>query len=349
MKIFYVGYHNPHFISFAEYVESAIKGLGHELATYDYRDWLIPGRIRDRVRFLHLWDLNRINENLIRKVKKFRPDIVLVNGGYTISAATVSTIRSFSNAVLVNWIADFPLKFDEYERVGPYYDYFFASGTEALARYRAAGHANGHWLPFACDQEIHRPVAVSEEDRRTYGCDICFVGSNYTERVELLEKCAGFDCAVWGLGWNRLPDGSPVRKMVRGGSLTAEQWIKAFSASKIVLNIIGHRCDVMEPYVDEKEFRMTNTKVFEILGCGAFQLVDAKADVMTLFEQKKHLVWYRDGDELVGLAKYYLERPEERKTIAEQGRCETLGKHTYRHRIRDMLSIVAKSCGRVAP
>jgi spore maturation protein CgeB len=349
MKILYAGYHNPHFISFAEYVERAITGLGHELATCDYCDWLIPGRIRDRVHFLHEWDVNRINENLIRKVKKFSPDVVLVNGGYTIPASTVLTIKSFSSAVFVNWIADFPLKFVEYERVGPYYDYFFTSGTDSLARYRAAGHVNGRWLPFACDREIHRPVAVSNEDMRTYGCDICFVGSNYTERVELLEKLAGFDCAIWGLGWHRMPDSSPVRKMVRGGSLTAEQWIKAFNASKIVLNIIGHRCDVMEPYVDEKEFRMTNTKVFEILGCGAFQLVDAKADVMALFEQKKHLVWYRDGDELVDLVKYYLERPQERKTIAEQGRREVLEKHTYRHRIREILSIVAKDRGSVVP
>jgi len=342
MKILFVGYHNPRFISFTEYIERAITSLGHTLEVFDFRDWRIPARIRQRVPALHSRDMRRINRDLIRRVEKFRPDLLIVNGGWTIFPETVSEIRSSFKVITVNWIADFPLMFNDYLRNGPYYDYFFTCGTDALNKYREAGNKNGYWLPFACDPAIHKPIDLSAEEKKKYACDICFVGSNYTERVEILEKLTDFDLGIWGIGWKRIPKNSPLGSSIRGGVVTPDEWVKIFSASKMVLNIIGHRCDVMEPYVDEKDFRMTNTKVFEILGCGAFQLVDAKADVMTLFEDKKHLVCYRNADELIDLIKSYLADPGQRKMVAGEGRTEVLKKHTYRHRIEEILSIISR-------
>lgn len=340
MKIFYVGYHNPHFIGITEYIEKAILEMGHRIDIFDFRSWLIPGRIRAAVPVLDSLDRKRMNADLFGKVKKFRPDVLLVNGGWTIFPETITAIKKATGAITVNWIADFPLMFNEYAASGPYYDHFFTSGTDALERYRKAGRRNGHWLPFACDPNVQRPLDVSEEDRAKYGCDICFVGSKYTERVEILEKLTDLDLGIWGIGWDRLPESSPLGRFVRGNVVTPAEWVKIFSASKIALNIIGHRCDVMEPYVEEKDFRMTNTKVFEILGCGAFQLVDARADAVTLFKDKEHLAFYKGPGDVAGLARYYLEHPEERARVAAAGREEALAKHTYRHRIAEMLSVI---------
>lgn len=327
-------------MTFTEYVERAIVGCGHVLETEDFRDWRIPGRVRARSAFLQAWDMDRINRNVLERAQRFRPDIVLVNGGWTIHPRTVSRIKTAGCPVTVNWIADYPLMFDKYLLAGPGYDHFFTSGTDSLFAYQGQGHKNGGWLPFACDPQIHRPVELSQDDLRRYACDICFVGSCYEERVEVLERLTGFDLAVWGAGWDKLPKGSALRKFVRGGSLTPDQWVKAFGAAKIVLNIIGHRCGVMHPFVPEHEFRMTNTKVFEILGCGAFQMVDAKADAMALFKDREHLVFYRDADHLAELARFYLDHPQERERISAAGRAEVLRKHTYTDRIKELVSVV---------
>jgi Uncharacterized protein conserved in bacteria len=342
MKILSVTYHNPHFITFAEYVERALSQLGHTIQSFDYRQWLIPGRVRDRVPALQAFDLKRINNKLIGSAKTFRPDIVLVNGGYTIAPETITRIKKEIKSIMVNWIADFPLMFNEYAHAGPYYDFCFWGGTDALHRYKSLGGSNGHWLPYACDPFYHKPVALSDADKKKYKCDICFVGSNYSERVAILEKLCCFDIGIWGLGWERLPAKSPLVRRLRGGAIGPEIWTKIFSAAKIVLNITGHRANVMVPFIDEKDFRNTNTRVFEILGCGAFQLVDVKADVLALFKRGEHLDCYKDKQEAVEQADFYLRNPEKRNAIAEEGRKEALKKHTYKHRIEEMMSVILR-------
>jgi spore maturation protein CgeB len=231
LKVLYVGYHNPHFTSLTEYVERAIVQLGHDLETFDYRAFILPGRLRERFRPLDDWDTRRLNRELLDRVARMQPGLVLVNGGSTILPDTVAAMKGVSKTLTVNWIADFPLLFDKYLKAGPHYQYFFASGTDALKKYRQAGHVNGYWLPFACDPEIHRPVELSEEEKRRYTCDICFIGSNYTERVELLEKLTGFDLAIWGIGWNRLPPDSPLRRCVRGGMAGPDEWVNIYSSA----------------------------------------------------------------------------------------------------------------------
>ena len=339
MKIFFVGYHNPHFLSFCEYTERAIKSLGHELAVYDYRNWLIPGRIRDRVPVFHKWDMQRINLNLIAKVKKFQPDVLLVTGAWTISAETITRLKKETNVVTINWIADFPLMWDSYEKVGPYYDFFFTSATDALEIYKKAGNTNGYWLPFACDQELHQKITLTEDEWRQYQSDICFIGTCYNERIEILEHLTDFNVAIWGPGWDKVPEQSSLRKFIRGGPLQPREWVKALSASKIGLNILGYQYDIPGLIVDEKECRMTNTRLFELFGCGVLQMVNARADVLTLFKDGEHGCFFKDGKDLKALVKKYLDNPGERERIAQAGQKEVLAKHTYKHRIEEMLSI----------
>ncbi|MCK4821562.1 hypothetical protein KA005_37695 [bacterium] len=62
MKILFSGYHNPNFITITEYMESAIKALGHELIVFDDRQHIIPGRIRRRLKRLNRFDLQHINK-----------------------------------------------------------------------------------------------------------------------------------------------------------------------------------------------------------------------------------------------------------------------------------------------
>ena len=57
MKILFSGYHNPHYETVTEYMERALRALGHEVIVYDDRRHIIPGRIRSRVGWLNRLDL----------------------------------------------------------------------------------------------------------------------------------------------------------------------------------------------------------------------------------------------------------------------------------------------------
>ncbi|MFQ5901663.1 MAG: glycosyltransferase, partial [Thermodesulfobacteriota bacterium] len=81
-------------------------------------------------------------------------------------------------------------------------------------------------------------------------------------------------------------------------------------------------------------------RVYEAMACGAFLMVDPQRDVKRLFRSGDGLVVFKDVKELRELICYYLDHPKERKAIANKGREMVLSKHTYRHRMQEMLSIV---------
>ena len=283
---------------------------------------------------------NTVLKALLNKAKKFRPDIVLIAGGITIYPDTITAIKELGNITTINWSADYPRNFDYHIKAGPYYDYLFTSSMDGLKKYQENGHVNGHFLPFACDPQIHKPIDVSEEERKKYSSDVCFVGSNYPERLSVLEKLSGMDLGIWGIGWDRLPVDSPLRQHIRGGVLKPEEWTKVYNCSKIVLNILSIKLDGAIELADPKYGHIANTKVFEILSCGALQLVERKSDVIKLFKPGKHLVCYEDSNELIELIEYYLNNPTDRQKISNNGRRIAHEKHTYLHRLEEMLSLI---------
>jgi spore maturation protein CgeB len=73
------------------------------------------------------------------------------------------------------------------------------------------------------------------------------------------------------------------------------------------------------------------------MGCGGFYLGEWIEGIETLARHNMHCAWYRDPDEAVALIRHYLDRPEERRKIAEEGRRHALEHHTYAHRVRLLL------------
>ena len=56
-----------------------------------------------------------------------------------------------------------------------------------------------------------------------------------------------------------------------------------------------------------------------------------------LFTDGVHLVTYKTLDEAVDKAKYYIAHDEEREKIAEAGFNEVRSKHTFKHRVEQVL------------
>jgi hypothetical protein len=75
-------------MSLTEYVERAIVQLGHNLVRFNYRSFMLPGRLRERFRPLDDWDTRRLNRELLGLVARTRPGLLLVTGGSTILPET---------------------------------------------------------------------------------------------------------------------------------------------------------------------------------------------------------------------------------------------------------------------
>jgi spore maturation protein CgeB len=332
MKIFLSGYHNPNFLTITEYLERAIVRLGHELVIMDDRGHVIPGRLRKRFGFLYEFDLWNINRHILSRIKQTMPKVAIITGGHRITASTIEKINQ-AGIESVLWTIDAPREFDLIIKPASFYKYIFCQGTEAVDILKENGIPVPQWMPMACDPDIHKSVQLSEEEKKKFGSDIVFVGSYYKNRADLLRNVVNFDLGIWGPGWERLEKDDPLRKCIKGGSVVPEEFNKIYSAAKIV--IVCHYQDGKTPCYQ------ASPKVFEAMACDAFVLVDDQKDVFSLFEDGKHLVKYKNAENLTRKIEYFLSHPIERKKISLQGYEETIKHHTYVNRVRSLFSYIS--------
>lgn len=326
MKVLLSAYHNPHYLTVTEYIEEAIRSLGHELRIVDEGRHLVPGRLRQCAPFIERIDLRSFNRQVLRACNRFRPDLFLASGGERILPATVSALRKGGTRTAL-WTKDVPLHFAPILQGAPVYDHVFCQGTEAIDILRKEGIPRLSWLPMACEPTRHHPVELAAEERNAWRHDAVFVGSHYPVREKLFEALAGVDLAIWGPGWDRLRSDSPLRRCVRAAHTTPETWRKIYAAAKIVLSV-----HFQDPR-GKIPCHQASPRVFEALACGAFVITDRQKDVMALFREGEHLVTFADGEDLRRKVETYLGSSIERERIAQSGCNEVLARHTYRDRL----------------
>ena len=168
---------------------------------------------------------------------------------------------------------------------------------------------NSYWLTYACDPQTHKKFELP----KIY--DIVFVGNTnpkvYPERLRLLKLIGGkFSLKVFS-------------------NIYGEDMAKIYSQAKIVFN--------------KTAGGEINMRVFETLACGSFLLTDRlkpEVGLEEIFEDKKHLVLYDNEKDLLEKIDYYLRHESEREEIAYVGYKEVLAKHTYEHRVKEILNVV---------
>ncbi|MBI3814218.1 MAG: glycosyltransferase [Nitrospinae bacterium] len=182
------------------------------------------------------------------------------------------------------------------------FDFVFVAQRKYIPEFEKAGCKNVFWLPLGCDPDIHKKFEVE----KVY--DIGFVGSitkNHVRRKLLLDKLANrFNVHI-------------ERSFLEDMAIT-------FSRSKIIFN---------EAIKDD-----LNMRVFEALSAGSMLLTDeaAGSGLTDFFKDREHLVIYNDNN-IVELADYYLKHDDEREAIAQKGKEEVLKRHTYDHRVGQMM------------
>lgn len=78
---------------------------------------------------------------------------------------------------------------------------------------------------------------------------------------------------------------------------------------------------------------------FDILGAGGFLLSNYQPELLDLFVPDEDFVYYESREDLLQKVDYYLCHEDERQAIARNGHDKVAAKHTYRHRVREMLDI----------
>jgi spore maturation protein CgeB len=79
----------------------------------------------------------------------------------------------------------------------------------------------------------------------------------------------------------------------------------------------------------------------EIPACAAFMLAERTSEHLRLFEEGREAAYFDGDEEMVGKARYYLERDDERVAIAAAARrrCVESG-YSHHDRLRYMLRVL---------
>ena len=205
----------------------------------------------------------------------------------------------------VCYLIDSHLHLEKHIKIAKNFDYIFIAQKEYISSFKEAGITEVHWLPLACDPEIHAKTDVEKSH------DVVFVGSlTDPRRVDLLKKIdANFDLSV-------------ERKFM-------DEMAETFSKGRIVFNN-AIKNDL-------------NMRVFEALCSGSLLVTDPADGLEDFFQEGKHLAIYKDETDLLEKVHYYIDRPEEREAIADEGRHEVLEKHTYEHRIQSIMETLNRA------
>ncbi len=292
------------------HIVRAFRDLGNETL------WLNPARIK---RFLG----QGTDAYILWKIRRFKPEIIFFLS-MDIPLPVLTQVAGTGIKTVQFYVDSWRLEdMDRVARWGALADFFLVTASGLHDRYRAAGIRNPIFFTDACDRYDHKkrhallPIWKS---------DVAFVGAARKDepRVALVERI-GQTCSlkIYGKEWHRVGL-KPTLKEVgpRGFGLIC-------SGAKIVLG--ADATSAIEGH--------WSNRLWLVLGCGGFLLTNYVPGMEKLFENRKHLVWYRDEEECLSLVREYLDKPQERGMIADAGYRYVHEHHTFHHFVDRVLRL----------
>lgn len=348
MRLFIVG---PKWVGdWAEGMKRAAAALGHKATLFYYwrdnwsdeaiylrnrvKSYLYPS-IEKAIRFarIRLKSLQAkmndviMNRRLIEAVRAFQPDVIVFLKGETISHESLLSLKAL-NIPLASWWVDSPFSSPMPIRYFELFDMVYMYDKECVVNLMAQGIKHVMYLPCACDQTTYFPQSLDPSAYPNFNCTIGFIATYYPERAELLSQMKGLNVGLWGDGWDaahelhELPYGT-----WRGRRITGADAAKVYNLATICPNV----------HHPQTRFGGLNTRTFEILAAGGFELVDNVPGLEDNFDVGREIVAYSSPANFRELSEYYLSHPAERAAIIERGRARVMRDHTYKQRLEVIL------------
>jgi len=320
---------------------NALKSLGHNVTGID----ILPrnsklNKFIDRInyRFSYKFDFENLNNRIINEYKKINFDIVWIDKGTRIFSDTLKELKKLNPAIRIVHInpddpfGKFRTGWKTFISAIPYYDVHFVAREVNIPEYIEQGAKKVFVYDRSFDPEIHKPMELTEEEKKRYGCKVGFIGSWAKEREKsiafLIEN--GIEVTVWGNGWQKGKYWNIIKKYFRGPGLNGIEYAKAINGMEIALHFLRRENR------DEQDSR-----TFEIPACGTFMLAEKTKKHELFFEDGKEAVFFENDIELLQKVKYYLRNDSERIIIAKNGFNRSI-KSGYSHqkRMSQLITII---------
>ncbi len=331
---------DPVFGSVGRAVPACLRRLGHEVESVNFRT-IIPKvtttRLKALRRFLLPWFVRDYNRHILSLERRFRPELFLTVKGSYILARTLRELRD-RGVRTYNYYPDVSaFTHDKYiPQALPEYDHIFSTKSFHQRDFpERLGIRNVSFLPHGYDPDVYRPFPLSEWDKERYGADVSFIGSLTLKKERLIGAIA---CAlpdvkikIWGNGWRNHCKTPELRRCIMNQPVEGWAYAKAVRTSKISLAVNS------EIVKGASSGDLMSQRSFEIPACGGLMLHERNEEVQSFYEDGEEMLSFETPEELVEKVRYYLEHPDERRTIARAGRERCVPAYSYDQRMKEFI------------
>lgn len=356
MRIFYCAQSSPNETALAHsklwYVNLCLplQDLGHEVIQFD-RDYLHTAYNLDPERSIDRPIIAKhrpqFSDELLTELKTIhrRTPIDIFFSYFASAHVEPDVIREIGKMgiITVNWYCNASYQFRLVRDLASAYHYSLVPEKFRLEDYRHAG-AN----PIFCQEAANPNVYKAYDVPRDF--DVTFIGQKYGDRSLFIEALvqAGVDVRVWGPHWVAVLGDVPLWtqittgiKNVLGGKswswmtndrawrygppLTDEELIRMYSRSKVSLGF-SRVADLSTP------IRQVRLRDIEAPMSGAFYLTEYFEELEECFDIGREIVCFKDAEDLVDKAKYFLAHDSERERIRLAGMRRAREDHSWHRR-----------------
>lgn len=197
---------------------------------------------RVRRKLLGPSDLTNANHAIIQILKKYAIDILWLEGALTTTPGTLKTVRELSPKTIIAGYSpdDMAAKHNQsraFLEGLPLYHIYFTTKSYGVEELKVLGVPQVVFIGNAYDPNTHRPLTLSEEEKKQYGGTVGFVGDYESERAQFVFYLAqhGIPVSVWGTNWNRKCKLHHPNMKIEGKPLYGDDYAKAICAFDVNL------------------------------------------------------------------------------------------------------------------
>ena len=315
MKILLVSRFNEARYAHAALYQRALERLGATVTPFNL----------ERTGWLDRLTGKDLKVRLEQAITHANPDLILITDAEVVREGAVEPLRGVTRARWVHWFPWQEGHETTMRRAAKASDLVFVAGANRAERWSRESGTQFHILDAACDPSVHRPLRVREPFR----ANVVFAGSATPYREAVLTQLVDFELAVWGPGWKK----TALREYCRGELLSMDNYVRAYAGATVGINI--HRSEAT-PAGDGA----LNARLFEIAGIGVVQAVEERNDLSAHFRPGEEVMTYHGIEDLKEKVRHALADQGYREGMAHAARQTALQRHTYMHRMSELLARV---------
>lgn len=207
--------------------------------------------------------------------------------------------------------------------------YSFSPRRANINNLRQVGCPHVQYLPFGFDEELfYSDTSITPEEKCQYDCDVIFVGGADSDRRPWINALirTGVKVHLYGAYWERYPE---TKSSLRGYANPRTLRL-ATRTAKVAL------CLVRKSNRDGHVMRS-----FEIPAIGSCMLSEDTQEHRDIFgDDGEAVVYFKTIPEMLEKVQWLLNHDTERNCLARKAHLLiTQGKHTYKERLKTMLSL----------